>query len=242
MLAAIRKKINEDGEYHFGRWGSFWHRFALTPWDWRVRLCKFRDHWSLHLFCLWITLGQHDDELPGNEIMLSWGVFYDSECRAVHLSWGARDEHRSRYKILHLPWSYHHCVTEIMLVGQRFVAWERFQNLGKNAKQIIENPEPSNRYRITLPYRYVLRSGEVQNVDATVTVERRSWCWRAWPFSWLRWPSKTSTTIAVEFSAEVGEGTGSWKGGTVGCGYTLLPGESPERCLRRMEAERKFER
>jgi len=26
----------------------------------------------------------------------------------------------------------------------------------------------------------------------------------------------------------------------IGCGYTMMPGESPEECLRRMERERKF--
>lgn len=46
--------------------------------------------------------------------------------------------------------------------------------------------------------------------------------------------------IDVQFSDEVGERTGSWKGGTIGCGYNMLPGESPLDTLRRMEAERKF--
>jgi hypothetical protein len=39
---------------------------------------------------------------------------------------------------------------------------------------------------------------------------------------------------------EVGEEAGSWKGGVLGCGYTLLPNETPLQCLRRMEKERKF--
>jgi hypothetical protein len=44
----------------------------------------------------------------------------------------------------------------------------------------------------------------------------------------------------IEFNDEVGERTGSWKGGTLGCGYNLLPNETPLECLRRMEKERKF--
>jgi hypothetical protein len=44
----------------------------------------------------------------------------------------------------------------------------------------------------------------------------------------------------VVFSAEVGERSGSWKGGCIGCGYDLLPDELPEECLRRMERDRKF--
>jgi hypothetical protein len=48
------------------------------------------------------------------------------------------------------------------------------------------------------------------------------------------------TSIEVGFDDEVGERTGSWKGGTIGCGYDMLPDESAVQCLRRMERERKF--
>lgn len=87
-------------------------------------------------------------------------------------------------------------------------------------------------------YRYVLKNGQVQNRTATVGIERRAWRPRC-----LKWTSlfeKVSTVIDVRFSDEVGERTGSWKGGCIGCGYDLLPGESAEQCLRRMEKERKF--
>jgi hypothetical protein len=41
-------------------------------------------------------------------------------------------------------------------------------------------------------------------------------------------------------SKECGERKGSWKGGTLGCSYELLPNETPLDCLKRMEKERKF--
>src|SRR5690606_30951332 len=88
------------------------------------------------------------------------------------------------------------------------------------------------------PYRYVLRSGEIQERTATVTVReyehRRRW------LRWTRLGARIGRSIDVKFSDEVGERTGSWKGGCVGCGYDLLPGETPELALRRMERERKF--
>jgi hypothetical protein len=52
--------------------------------------------------------------------------------------------------------------------------------------------------------------------------------------------SKTQKTISIDFDREVGERKGSWKGGTLGCGYELLPNENPLECLRRMEKDRKF--
>lgn len=83
-------------------------------------------------------------------------------------------------------------------------------------------------------YRYERESGEIQERIATITQERRIWTRR-----WIPW-RKLVRSINVEFNGEVGERTGSWKGGTIGCGYTMKPGESPLECLRRMERERRF--
>ena len=46
--------------------------------------------------------------------------------------------------------------------------------------------------------------------------------------------------IEIEFDGEVGKGKGSWKGGCIGCSYELLPNETSEECIRRMENERSF--
>lgn len=96
----------------------------------------------------------------------------------------------------------------------------------------------ANRWSEDHPYKYVLRSGEEQHVTATIGVEEREW--RPKWFKWTNLFAQTSRTIKVDFSDEVGEETGSWKGGTVGCGYELRPDETPLACLRRMEQERKF--
>lgn len=90
----------------------------------------------------------------------------------------------------------------------------------------------------THPYTYVLKSGEVQNRLATIKVKEMEWRRR-----WLMWTpffNQVIRSIDVEFDGEVGEGTGSWKGGTIGCGYDLKPNETPYECLKRMEQERKF--
>jgi hypothetical protein len=84
------------------------------------------------------------------------------------------------------------------------------------------------------PYRYVLRSGEVQERIATIKLERRLWT-RYW-FPWKR----VSRYIDISFNAEVGERSGSWKGGVLGCSFDVLPNESSCSALRRMEAERRF--
>lgn len=66
---------------------------------------------------------------------------------------------------------------------------------------------------------------------------------REWRPKWLGWTkafARVSRTIDVHFSKEVGKRKGGWKGGTLGCGYELLPNEEPLDCLKRMEKERKF--
>lgn len=230
MFSSISAAIKSDGEYRLGRYGSFWHRFSIGPWRWAMALCKFEDHWSLHLFCLWITLCE--TAVPPEEMMESWGFGYYDEA-SLHLNWG------NKYKIIYMPWMMDHCRTEVMLIGGAFVPYERYPR-GGSFQNGWPAPEPMLKYSEVFHYKYTLRDGTVQNVLATVTVDRRTLCWRAWPFRWLRWPNKTSTAIEVQFSDPVGEETGSWKGGCVGCGYELRQGETPEQCLRRMESERKF--
>jgi hypothetical protein len=75
-------------------------------------------------------------------------------------------------------------------------------------------------------------------VPTTIYVEEREWRPK-----WLKWTKLfaiTRRTIDIHFSKEVGKGKESWKGGTIGCSYTLLPNENPLDCLKRMEKERKF--
>ena len=78
--------------------------------------------------------------------------------------------------------------------------------------------------------------GEV--IPTTIYVEEREW--RPKWLKWTRLSAKTIRTIDIHFSKECGKRKGSWKGGTLGCGYELLPNEQPLDCLKRMEKEREF--
>lgn len=90
----------------------------------------------------------------------------------------------------------------------------------------------------THDYTYTLRSGNVQRRRATILRERTTRGRHV--LSRLGWLSRVSYSIDVKFDGEVGERSGSWKGGTVGCGHTMLPDETAIDALRRMERERKF--
>lgn len=88
------------------------------------------------------------------------------------------------------------------------------------------------------PYTYIRKNGEVQERTATLKVEEREW--RPKWFMWTSIFSHKSRTIDVRFDKEVGDRSGSWKGGTIGCSYQMKDGELPKQTLRRMERERKF--
>lgn len=134
---------------------------------------------------------------------------------------------RGYYKSFYYPWAYDYCRTEYIHNSGEWVMAKSWKHENKKTE--------------VFDYTYVLKNGTVQNRKATVSVERRTW--------WQRWfglgkkrltPKIVSTSINIEFDGEVGERTGSWKGGTIGCSYELRPNETPEQCLRRMEKERKF--
>lgn len=83
-------------------------------------------------------------------------------------------------------------------------------------------------------YTYTLNSGEIQKREATINVESREWQRPWFPRRFYK------ESIDIEFNGEVGERTGTWKGGVLGCGYNIKEGETPLECLRRMESEREF--
>ncbi|HEK2232717.1 TPA: hypothetical protein ACKP9T_005078 [Pseudomonas aeruginosa] len=156
-----------------------------------------------------------------------WG-FTLVDGNSFHLNW------REKTKIVHLPWSWKFYRWSYLLADGSWVhdIYRPGKRLPWDAVKALDI------WKADLPYTYVLRSGEVQERRATISVEehetRRRW------LTWCPLFARTRQSIKVEFSGEVGEGSGSWKGGTYGCGYDMKPGESPVDCLRRMERERKF--
>lgn len=149
-----------------------------------------------------------------------------------------------RYYCWNFPWQYDWYSTEILKhwFGKPFEAIhieKRGDKMRCSTDQLRLKEISEKSVQSTYDYTYRLKNGTVQHVKATIHVMRMTWLMRWWPLLPFK---KVSTSIDVKFSEEVGEGTGSWKGGCVGCGYTLLPDETPYNCLRRMESERKFGR
>ena len=186
--------------------------------------------WMLHFHFLLLNIFLHFplSWVPSSKReswMREWQQWGFSLCDdAVHFHWN------ERIKVWNLPW--------LSKVHQRHEvrrsdgSWVPFVGSWEQGK------ERDGREEFTFPYTYILRNGTRQDRNATVYVERRAW--RPKGFQWTSLFENCRQSIDVSFSDEVGEETGSWKGGTIGCSWTMLPCESPEQALRCMERERKF--
>lgn len=200
-------------------WGSIhWRRWAPA-----LCLGLFEDGFSVHVQGLgigvWIKLPVlRRFTWDPREIMESWG--FSVVDGTLHLTWG------ERYKLVDLPFTWWRQISHD--VRRPDGSWVPFVGSWEHGKA------PDGRHTEMHPYRYLLSSGEVQQRTATIYVEREMRQLNWTPFK------RTKHYIDVTFSDEVGERSGSWKGGTIGCAYEIRPDETPRQCLKRMEQERRF--
>lgn len=241
MLATMTGFRYRDGNLARFRWGE-----VSTGWGFALAVCKFEENWALHFHLiylnvfinLWRPRVEPEEGMESYGFSIPWDMG-NSKLSGWHFNWG------NVCKIIHMPWAWEWHRTSILVGDGKNWIHELATYRGR---EVIGEPPMSDRHfffsqdlprwKYVAPYRYVLCSGEVQERTATITVTEMEWRWR-W-FSWLAWPRKVRRFIEVEFSDEVGERAGSWKGGCTSCGYDLRSNETPEECLRRMERERKF--
>ena len=74
-----------------------------------------------------------------------------------------------------------------------------------------------------------------EKIVATTMIEEREWHFGTGWFKWLSWfcRPKIRRSLDIRFSGETGPEKGSWKGGTIGTGIDMLPGEDHEAAFRR---------
>lgn len=224
----------------FGCWG--WQQPSLRFWwgelsfSWGFALGYSIYHESAHLnihigpINLFLKMPMLITQRAGTEdYIASYG--FTVFARDMHLNW------RTRCKVIHFPWDWTHVRTSILFrdgsvcFDDTRSSWEA--GAYEERKERIANVSDRHDYHYLL-----LPSGEVQKRTATIHGSEMEWRMR-W-FKWLPWPAKVQRSIEVEFSDEVGERSGSWKGGCTGCGYEWRDGETMLQSLRRMERERRF--
>lgn len=87
--------------------------------------------------------------------------------------------------------------------------------------------------------RFAFEDFDGAQLVATTRIEEREWHFGTGWFKWLSWFSrpKIRRSLDIEFSGETGPEKGSWKGGTIGTGIDMAPGEDHETAFRRYCAE-----
>ena len=185
-------------------------------------LLMFEDGFCLDLFGFLISLPFLDRYVhEPEEILDEWRVYLMD--RSVWFWWGPK-----RKFVWHLPWDLNHLKCEVLRPDGTWVKYVASYDSG----------EPDGRQVWTFPYRYVCNSGEVQEATATVYVERREWRWRS--MMWCPLTAKVRKSLDISFDREMGDQSGSWKGGVINMGYSMRRGESVEQTVRRMESEHRF--
>lgn len=136
----------------------------------------------------------------------------------------------------HLPWKQWDCVRHSIYApdGTHFYTEKK----GEGFQAYWDQKEACPK----CPFGFEDFDGEL--IVATLCIEEREWHKGEGWFKWLRWFSrpKIRRSLDLQFSAEVGPEKGSWKGGTIGTGCEMLPGETPRQAFERycaMEHSRK---
>lgn len=193
---------------------------------------RHRINLDLIFFSLTVILpiySKHTDECDPPK----WGIAYHNQTFWIYRGGKGNMNGGNKWWTAQVPWAYDWVRTSNL---RKDGTWEH-ETKGNN-KNFWDDKWNEILWKETYPYEYKLKSGEVQKREATIRVEEREWRWH-W-LKWLPYPRRISKSINIDFNDEVGERTGSWKGGTTGCGYNLKGNETPLECLRRMEKERTF--
>lgn len=169
-----------------------------------------------------------------------WGIGYHNQTFWIYRGGKGNMNGGTKWWTINMPWAYDWVRTSCLRKDGK---WEHDTILPiltnyPRRKHFWEDQWKEVLWSETHPYTYILKNGTVQERTATLHLEEREWRPRA-----LKWTSlfkKISRSIKIDFDDEIGERTGSWKGGTVGCSYDIIDPELPVQCLKRMEAERKF--
>lgn len=142
----------------------------------------------------------------------SWGFFLPwGEWRMVRFSlYGGHGEH---------VWSQHG-------VQRGMSAYDEQRKATDELKKVVFN----------------FRDFDGEEIQASTHIEEREWLRGVKWFKWLSWfwKPKVRRSLDIAFNKGTGPRKGSWKGGTIGHGIDMLPGELHAAAFRRYCAEHKM--
>lgn len=127
-----------------------------------------------------------------------------------------------------------------------FLPWTQWRHVrhslyGLSGEHIYTEPEGGNweAYQAAKDacptVKFLIEDFDGEEIVATTAIEEREWHFGTGWFKWLSWfcRPKVRRSLDIRFSNETGPEKGSWKGGAVGTGIDMLPGEDHEAAFRR---------
>jgi hypothetical protein len=161
-----------------------------------------------------------------------YGFHFTDGWRDLHVHFGPQtfDSRTTKSKVFFLPWrSWRHVRRSLYGADGRHFWTEMDRKPGNDwaAREAVQNACPKVKFEF--------EDYDGRRLVATTHIEEREWLFGEGWFKWLslfRRP-KIRRSLSLEFSGETGREKGSWKGGTVGTGIDMLPGELHEAAFRR---------
>lgn len=213
------KPRNELTVYGFGFVGRVWLPTLLAPY--RVRHVASWDAATV------ARMGRdwYDELFPREYgFCLSDGHF------TLYLGAQTHDSSTTQDWSCFLPWTQWRHIRKSYygLKGEHFATqWDRRPHNNWVAEQAVEDACP------TVAFEFDDYDGK--RITATTKIEEREWLrgekWCKWLSAFAR--PKIRRSLDIAFSEEVGPEKGSWKGGTLGHGIDMLPGELHEAAFKR---------
>lgn len=111
-----------------------------------------------------------------------------------------------------------------------------YAHLPNHRRYDAENFEASRRIADACPtVRFAFKDYDGEELTARTKIEEREWLRGEGWFKWLSWfySPNINRSLDIQFSGETGKRKGSWKGGTLGHGIAMFPGELHAEAFKR---------
>lgn len=221
-----------EGKCHLGGY--------LLGWTFRIWLPEIiKPHRIRHTACTWdaATIERMGRDWYEEAFPREYGFRLSGGFLQVFLGAQTHDSSTTQDWCTHLPWTQWHFHRHSFhgLAGEPLKEWiepRRRKRDGSGFDRFSEQ----RAFKDTMPkVVFEIEDHDGERIRATTHIQEREWTFGEGAFQWLRFFRRNMVrrSLDISFDKEAGPEKGSWKGGTMGTGIDMLPGESHEQAFRR---------
>lgn len=182
---------------------------------------------------------RHKSHIEGREyweetFRREYGFTVSDGTMHVHYGPQTHDSTTTKSRVFWLPWQNWRFIRQSWYgpTGQHVeTLWETDNKLVRSAQFEWRREFEASLAKVA----FEVEDYDGQRIQAKTHIEEREWRFGTGLFKWLslfRKP-RIRRSLDIEFDKEVGREKGSWKGGLIGTGIDMLPGELHEDAFRR---------